>query len=198
MTPLAIQDVNVRIKGAFYTYTGYNLYLFAGMDLSSNHLEGQIPHSIGNLTSLKSLNLSFNHLTGLIPTTLSGLQSIESLDLSHNELEGSIPSELLQLSSLEIFSVAYNRLEGCTPPLKGQFHTFDRSSYEGNANLHGPPLDGSCNSKSSDPLKHGDDNVYKDEGILYGLILSSFVTFFLITFSVLLYSRSYDRIFLWF
>ncbi|CAA6675803.1 unnamed protein product [Spirodela intermedia] len=123
MTPLAIQDANVRIKGAFYTYMGYNLYLLVGMDLSSNHLEGQIPHSIGDLASLKSLNLSFNHLTGLIPTTLSGLQSIESLDLSHNELEGSIPSELLELSSLETFSVAYNRLKGCTPPLKDQFST---------------------------------------------------------------------------
>ncbi|CAA7407533.1 unnamed protein product [Spirodela intermedia] len=192
MTPLAIQDVNVRIKGAFYTYTGYNLYLFAGMDLSSNHLEGQIPHSIGNLTSLKSLNLSFNHLTGLIPTTLSGLQSIESLDLSHNELEGSIPSELLQLSCLEIFSVAYNRLEGCTPPLKGQFHTFDRSSYEGNADLHGFPID-ACRSKSNYlTLQHGRDDVDKDKSILYGILLASLLTFFLITCSYFLFSRSFD------
>ncbi|CAA6670456.1 unnamed protein product [Spirodela intermedia] len=181
-----------KIKGSFYNYIGNNLYLFVAMDLSSNHLEGQIPHSIGNLTSLKSLNLSFNHLTGLIPTTLSGLQSIESLDLSHNELEGSIPSELLQLSSLEIFSVAYNRLEGCTPPLKGQFHTFDRSSYEGNADLHGFPID-ACRSKSNYlTLQHGHDDVDKDKSILYGILLASLLTFFLITCSYFLFSHSFD------
>ncbi|CAA6670466.1 unnamed protein product [Spirodela intermedia] len=198
MTPIAMEDATFRMKGNFHTFRGYNLYLLVGMDLSSNHLEGEIPQKIGNLKSLKSLNLSYNRLTGLIPRTLSLLTSIESLDLSHNELEGPIPSELQELSSLEIFSVAYNRLKGCTPPLKGQFHTFDNSSYEGNADLHGVPIDDACNSKSSDLPQDGDDNDDKAKGILYGLIVSSFVTFFLVTFSILLFNRSYDRIFLWF
>ncbi|MED6120449.1 hypothetical protein PIB30_020953 [Stylosanthes scabra] len=41
------------------------------LDLSSNELEGEVPPSLGKLTSLHVLNLSNNHLHGKIPSTFS-------------------------------------------------------------------------------------------------------------------------------
>lgn len=41
-----------------------------GLDLYANNLEGQIPHSLRQLTQLKSLNVYGNHLTGTLPDSL--------------------------------------------------------------------------------------------------------------------------------
>ena len=38
------------------------------LDLSRNHLTGEIPAALANLNFLSSLNLSQNHLDGIIPT----------------------------------------------------------------------------------------------------------------------------------
>ncbi|MED6116285.1 hypothetical protein PIB30_117625 [Stylosanthes scabra] len=41
------------------------------LDLSFNEVEGEVPPSLGKLTSLHVLNLSNNHLHGKIPSTFS-------------------------------------------------------------------------------------------------------------------------------
>nr|XP_009779027.1 PREDICTED: phytosulfokine receptor 1-like [Nicotiana sylvestris]XP_016501628.1 PREDICTED: phytosulfokine receptor 1-like [Nicotiana tabacum] len=102
----------------------------SGIDLSSNRLTGEIPIELGNLSKIHALNLSHNHLIGRIPESFSYLHEVESLDLSYNSLNESIPVGLLELHPLAVFSVAYNNLSSRVPDFKGQFGTFDKSSYE--------------------------------------------------------------------
>jgi len=123
----------------------------SGIDLSHNKLNGSIPSELGNLTRIRALNLSNNYFTGKIPATFSDLVQVESLDLSSNMLSGQIPPQLTGLTSLEVFNVAHNNLSGATPERKGQFITFDESSYEGNQFLCGPPLPKSCNPSEQEP-----------------------------------------------
>ncbi|XP_022942343.1 phytosulfokine receptor 1 [Cucurbita moschata] len=101
------------------------------LNLSLNNLSGPIWPEFGNLKELLVLDLKNNNLSGSIPSSLSGMVSLETLDLSHNNLSGIIPPSLQKLNFLSKFSVAYNHLHGVI--LKGgQFHTFGKSSFEGN------------------------------------------------------------------
>ncbi|XP_014523886.2 LRR receptor-like serine/threonine-protein kinase GSO2 [Vigna radiata var. radiata] len=142
--PNAKEKVNFTTKKTSYTYKGNILGYMSGIDLSNNKLNGNIPFEFGNLTKIRALNLSYNDLIGEIPTSFSNLEQIESLDLSFNKLSGQIPPQLNRLHFLAIFSVAHN-LTGETPERKGQFITFDESSYEDNPFLCGLPLSKSCN-----------------------------------------------------
>ncbi|XP_047149356.1 receptor-like protein 15, partial [Vigna umbellata] len=143
--PNVKQKVNFTTKKTSYTYKGDILGYMSGIDLSNNKLTGNIPSEFGNLTRIKALNLSYNDLIGQIPASFSNLVQKESLDLSFNKLSGKIPPQISRLSFIAVFSVAHNNLTGETPERKGQFITFDESSYEGNAFLCGPPLPRSCN-----------------------------------------------------
>ncbi|KAK2414564.1 receptor protein [Trifolium repens] len=132
-------------------YTTSILIYMSGIDLSHNKLNGSIPSELGNLTRIRALNWSNNFFTGKIPDTFSNLVQVESLDLSFNMLSGQIPPQISGLISLEVFSVAHNNLSGETPEWKGQFSTFDESSYEGNQFLCGLPLPKSCNPNGQSP-----------------------------------------------
>jgi hypothetical protein len=125
------------------------------LDLSHNSLTGEIPFKLGYLGNIQVLNLSHNSLTGLIPPTFSNLEKIESLDISYNNLNGEIPYQLIDLNSLSAFSVAYNNLSGKTPEMVGQFSTFNKSSYEGNPLLCGPPLTNNCTGEPSPLSRYG-------------------------------------------
>ncbi|XP_035547348.1 receptor-like protein 56 [Juglans regia] len=153
-----LEYVDVEVEIEFVTkyrhtsYKGSILGYMSGLDFSCNNLTGGIPPALGQISSLHALNLSYNQLIGKIPITFSKLALLESLDLSHNSLSGEIPSALIDLTFLEVFNVAYNNLSGKVPDMKAQFGTFEKSSYEGNLLLCGPPLDKSCSKgKESDP-----------------------------------------------
>ncbi|CAJ1803497.1 unnamed protein product [Sphenostylis stenocarpa] len=145
------EKANFTTKKISYIYSGKILAYMSGIDLSTNKLNGSIPFELGNLTRIRALNLSHNDLIGQIPATFSKLSEIESLDLSFNMLSGQIPPQLNELNSLAVFSVAHNNLSGETPERKGQFITFDESSYEGNSLLCGPPLLKSCYPQAQSP-----------------------------------------------
>ncbi|XP_020999686.2 receptor-like protein EIX2 [Arachis duranensis] len=117
--------------------------LLKGIDLSSNHLSGDIPSELENLVELVSLNLSRNNLTGKIPSGIGRLLSLESLDLSRNHLFGSIPSSLAQISFLSVLDLSHNNLSGQIPT-GTQLQSFNASSYEENQNLCGLPLENMC------------------------------------------------------
>ncbi|CAI8611176.1 unnamed protein product [Vicia faba] len=129
-------------KGTEQQFKNYKLIL-RSIDLSSNQLIGEIPKEIENLIELVSLNLSSNHLTGKITSEIGRLTSLEFLDLSRNHLFGPIPSSLAQIDRLSLLNLSNNNLSGRIP-IGTQLQSFVASSYEGNADLCGKPLDKKC------------------------------------------------------
>ncbi|KAH0642970.1 hypothetical protein KY289_033944 [Solanum tuberosum] len=136
--------------------------IMTSVDLSRNRFEGDIPNSIGNLSSLVLLNLSHNSFHGHIPAEFTKLQQLEALDLSWNRLIGEIPGLLSSLTFLEVLNLSYNHLAGRIPIGK-QFNTFQNDSYCGNADLCGFPLSKECENNNESPLEHDDDDDDDDD-----------------------------------
>ncbi|RHN50278.1 putative non-specific serine/threonine protein kinase [Medicago truncatula] len=85
------------------------------IDLSCNHLTGEIPQSITKLVALATLNLSRNNLTGIIPSKIGHMERLESLDLSRNHLSGRMPTSFSNLTSLNNMNLSFNNLDDKIP-----------------------------------------------------------------------------------
>ncbi|KAH9667078.1 Receptor-like protein 13 [Citrus sinensis] len=175
-------QVQFVTKNRYEFYNGSSLNYMSGMDLSYNELTGEIPSEIGELPKVRALNLSHTSLSGSIPGSFSNLKMMESLDLSDNELSGQIPMQLTELNALSDFNVSYNNLFGPIPD-KGQFATFDDSSYRGNSDLCGPLLNKSCGNTLPPtvlPPNHAEqDESAIDMDALYWSFIGSYVTILL-------------------
>ncbi|CAA0827484.1 receptor like protein 7 [Striga hermonthica] len=134
--------VTVTIKGLELELVKI-LKVFTAIDFSCNNFSGEIPKTIGDLTSLYVLNLSHNSLTGNIPSSVGNLSQLGSLDLSVNRLTGRIPNELAGLNFLSFVNLSYNMLAGRIPR-GSQLQTFSAENFAGNAGLCGFPLNTSC------------------------------------------------------
>ncbi|XP_022634774.1 receptor-like protein 12 [Vigna radiata var. radiata] len=127
-------------KGLDQMFMNNGLSLLKMIDFSSNHFSEEIPIEIEKLSGLISLNLSRNNLIGKIPSNIGNITSLDSLDLSRNQLVGSIPLSLAQIYGLGVLDLSHNHLSGEIP--KGtQLQSFNKSSYEDNLDLCGPPLE---------------------------------------------------------
>ncbi|KAK8257044.1 hypothetical protein V6Z12_1Z009200 [Gossypium hirsutum] len=84
------------------------------LDLSSNHLTGELPVAVENLKNLGQLYVSQNRLSGLLPKTLGSCVSLEKLYLDGNLFEGPIPSSLSSLRGLEALDVSNNNLQNAS------------------------------------------------------------------------------------
>ncbi|XP_021829531.1 probably inactive leucine-rich repeat receptor-like protein kinase At3g28040 [Prunus avium] len=84
-----------------------NNTIVESLDFSYCSLEGQLPASLGMLTTLQHINLEVNHFWGSIPKSIGNLSSLKTMDLSNNHMNGSIseslgkPSELVKLDLRE-------------------------------------------------------------------------------------------------
>ncbi|KAG8639382.1 hypothetical protein MANES_14G136800v8, partial [Manihot esculenta] len=192
------EHLEFTTKSTSYSYQGRTLFCISGIDLSCNHLTGQIPIEIGYLNEIHVLNLSHNSLTGKIPASFSNLRQIESLDLSYNNLEGNIPPQLTKLTFLEVFNVSYNNLSGRTLDKVAQFGTFDESSYRGNPFLCGWPLPRNCTemvsppSKSRTSIDNEESNGFMDMGVFY-VSFGVAYSMVLLTIAAVLYINPYWR-----
>ncbi|XP_028800298.1 receptor-like protein 9DC3 [Neltuma alba] len=137
------ESVMVTLKGVDLELVKI-ITTFTSIDLSKNMFDGEIPHVIGELHSLKGLNLSHNKITGPIPQSIANLTNLESLDLSSNLLKGEVPLALADLNFLEVLNLSQNQLVGEIPKGK-QFDTFSQYSFEGNLGLCGFQLSKTCN-----------------------------------------------------
>ncbi|KAL4591600.1 hypothetical protein LXL04_004569 [Taraxacum kok-saghyz] len=72
------------------------------LNIKNYNLEGEISHSLVNLSYLNLLDLSSNSFHGNIPTFIGSMTRLISLDLSYNSFYGNIPPELGNLTNLEV------------------------------------------------------------------------------------------------
>lgn len=108
----------------------------SGLDLSDNHLRGNIPPEIGDLFYLTELFLRDNQLSGEIPPELGRLPFLGILSLERNLLSGEIPPELSGLSYLTELFLHGNFLSGRIPSEAGDL------SYLRGLHLHRNMLSG--------------------------------------------------------
>ncbi|XP_022636467.1 LRR receptor-like serine/threonine-protein kinase GSO2 [Vigna radiata var. radiata] len=150
----------LRWKGSKQVFMDKGLSLLKSIDLSSNHFSEEIPIEIEKLSTLISLNLSRNNLIGKIPSNIGNITSLDSLDLSRNRLVGSIPPSLAQIYGLGVLDLSHNHLSGKIPT-STQLQSFNKSSYEDNLDLCGPPLEKLC--IDGEVIQNPNVNIFEDE-----------------------------------
>ena len=83
------------------------------LSLNIFNIQGMIPNSISNLTSLEVFTLIDNYINGTIPKNICTLQNLIFLDFSVNDLDQTIPNCLFtDLIQLEALNLAHNRFTG--------------------------------------------------------------------------------------
>ncbi|KAG9136527.1 hypothetical protein Leryth_014373 [Lithospermum erythrorhizon] len=160
-------------------YRGVTVYTFLAngsmiyLDLSYNHLSGNLPENLGSMSFLQVLNLGHNNLSGTIPYSFGGLKSVGVLDLSYNNLQESIPGSLGGLSFLSDLDVSNNNLSGIIPS-GGQLTTFPMARYENNTGLCGVPLPpcGAGSMRHSSTSKGGGRKETATAGMVIGIVTS--------------------------
>ena len=80
------------------------------LDLDKNQFEGSVPASFGNLVNLQSLWLSRNNLTRL-PNEIGNMRSLRTLYLNDNKFT-ELPETIGNLSELLVLNVSDNELRG--------------------------------------------------------------------------------------
>ncbi|XP_062081185.1 receptor-like protein Cf-9 homolog [Humulus lupulus] len=91
-----------------------NLSLLEVLDLSNNHLSGDIPPCLGN-SSLRVLDLHKNKLHGIIPSHFPKESILQVLNLNENQLEGSLPKSLFNCKELKFLDIGNNKINGSFP-----------------------------------------------------------------------------------
>ncbi|KAL8540234.1 hypothetical protein ACS0TY_001714 [Phlomoides rotata] len=104
------------LPGPIPDWFGLQLPSLQVLDLRSCLINGTIPSTLGNLSSLVELYLSDNNLTGIIPSSLGQLFGLSVLDLSRNRLTGSIPATFDTLGNLTLLDMSVNFLSEEIPP----------------------------------------------------------------------------------
>lgn len=97
-----------------------NLVNLTLLNLSSNLLNGTIPHELCLMSKLERVYLSNNSLTGEIPSAFGDIPHLGLLDLSKNKLSGSIPDSFANLSQLRRLLLYGNHLSGTIPSSLGK------------------------------------------------------------------------------
>ncbi|KAF7020183.1 hypothetical protein CFC21_033306 [Triticum aestivum] len=104
--------------------------------LGTNKLSGGFPSGIANLRGLFKLGLGENQFTGVLPEWLGTLHNLQGIELANNSFTGVIPSSLANLSQLIELFLESNHLYGNIPPSLGNLKVLEKLSISNN-NLHG-------------------------------------------------------------
>ncbi|XP_045795484.1 receptor-like protein EIX2 [Trifolium pratense] len=169
-------DLYLMWKGVDQRYKNVDKFL-KSIDLSSNHLTGKMPTEMEYLIGLVALNLSRNNLSGEIISKIGNFKSLEFLDLSRNHLSGKIPSSLAQIDRLTMLDLSNNQLYGKIP-IGTQLQSFNSSSFEGNSNLCGEPLDIKCPEETPEHQVQPTDERDDSSIFLEALFMSMGIGFF--------------------
>ncbi|XP_072957397.1 LRR receptor-like serine/threonine-protein kinase FEI 1 isoform X1 [Typha angustifolia] len=134
--------------------------------LHQNSLHGPIPPEIKNCAELRALYLRANYLQGGIPAEIGELIHLTILDLSSNLLRGMIPPSIGQLTHLRFLNLSTNFFSGEIPSV-GVLGTFRSSSFVGNLELCGMPIQKQCRGTLGYPavLPHSESFASPEIGI---------------------------------
>ncbi|GLJ41223.1 hypothetical protein SUGI_0853320 [Cryptomeria japonica] len=106
---------NEFLSGEISEILGSGWPQLALFTLSGSNIRGQIPSSIGNLSSLTHFTVVKTEINGPIPASVGNLPLMEELILRNNSLTGTIPPSLRRLSKLTTLDLSYNQLSGNIP-----------------------------------------------------------------------------------
>ncbi|KAL7126915.1 hypothetical protein ABFS83_14G218900 [Erythranthe nasuta] len=114
-----------------------NLCKMQKLYFSRNNFQGDLSYSFGNMSdcflgSLEYLDLSRNQLSGNLTTQFGEFKSLKTIDLGFNNLSGAIPINIGKLSSLETLLLADNKLSGNLPESLGQLSNLEYIMIEDN------------------------------------------------------------------
>uniref|UniRef100_A0ACD6A5L8 Uncharacterized protein n=1 Tax=Avena sativa TaxID=4498 RepID=A0ACD6A5L8_AVESA len=110
--------------------------LLQNLYLGRNRLTGDFPSGIANLPNLIVLGMNSNRFTGAVPQWLSTLKNLQILGLADNIFTGFIPSSLSNLSQLTYLLLDSNQFVGNIPPSFGNLQGLEILNISNN-NLHG-------------------------------------------------------------
>ncbi|OMO74701.1 hypothetical protein CCACVL1_16524 [Corchorus capsularis] len=94
--------------------------------IKGHNLTGILPPELGNLTHLQAIDFTRNYLNGSIPSSLSQLSSLTSFSALGNRLSGSIPPEIGDISTLTELILENNLLGGPLPSNLGNLGHLSR------------------------------------------------------------------------
>ncbi|KAL0915754.1 hypothetical protein M5K25_013207 [Dendrobium thyrsiflorum] len=121
-------SINNNLTADISELLGGNWRQIENIRLASNGMQGFLPDSIGNLTSLVELNLFENSIEGGIPSSIGKICNLESLILDGNKLTLALPKSLevlgclsdKPLQNLYYFSMIINGIGGTLPEWLGE------------------------------------------------------------------------------
>ncbi|QCD94329.1 LRR receptor-like serine/threonine-protein kinase FLS2 [Vigna unguiculata] len=111
---LDLSNNNFSDSHSFLCASGLEETLYQ-LDLSHNHLSGQIPDCWSHFKSLAYLDLSHNKFSENIPTSLGLLLGLQALLLRNNNLTHEIPFSLRRCTKLVMLDMSNNNLSGQIP-----------------------------------------------------------------------------------
>ncbi|KAL6126149.1 hypothetical protein ACLB2K_074200 [Fragaria x ananassa] len=85
------------------------------LNLSKNHIAGEVPDCWRQWANLQLLDLSFNAFSGKIPPSVGYIHGIKTLKLRSNKLVGALPSSLKNCTSLNVIDLGNNQLSSSVP-----------------------------------------------------------------------------------
>lgn len=159
---------NMGLKGTIDVDSLKNLPYLRTLSLMNNNFDGPLP-DIGQLGALKTIYLSNNKFSSVIDSDIFlKTLSLKKVHLANNQFTGRIPASLAFLPKLKELRLEGNQFEGRIPnfpqkkwlsfnvsnnALGGQIPigltSLDPSSFKGNQDLCGPPLNPCSHHKSS-------------------------------------------------